>query len=543
MQWNVQGGGFGCQATGGDFSGLGLALLALTYLSRRRAARGDESKSSSGKNDVDSRSTGAGNLGLYEAIKLRHRSHIAPVLALVGVVTLGASPAHAQTQSSSVSRTFLLERFTPQAGDGDVLGVQSPSISAHLLPRVMLWGSYADVPLRAVRLSDDGVQQMLAANQTTLTLAGSLGLLGRVEFGLAVPVVITQSVGAPSIDAGLSSGGGQVSLGDVRVQAKTRLFDVGAFTFGASLPVTLPTAGSAPYAGSSGVTATPTLLAQWSGPRRSSVLVDLGVVLRQPQQLLNLTVGNAMTWSVAGKIDLLPRHDLSAMVSAGGELGLVGAGAAQNPLEALVALRWMPIKGLALTLGAGPGLSSGYGTPRFRVVASIGWVPPERELPAHPPQSQAADQMLRDPLPPVVVAEPVKEEVVVQEPQPVAAALEAPAPRVIPTLDKVYFETGRAEVQRTSLRVLDDVARVMTENPSIAKVRIEAHTDNAAPAQFNDRLSTARAAWVREYLIAHGVAASRLESEGFGLRRPIADNSSLEGRTANRRVEFVIVAE
>lgn len=73
----------------------------------------------------------------------------------------------------------------------------------------------------------------------------------------------------------------------------------------------------------------------------------------------------------------------------------------------------------------------------------------------------------------------------------------------------------------------------MRENVSIAKVRIEAHTDNAAPAEFNERLPSARAVWVREYLIARGVDAERLESEGFGLRRPIADHGSLAGRTAN----------
>ena len=385
-QWKVQGGvGFGCQSTGGELSGLGLLLFGLALASRRRALRS------------------------------------AAAAAVLSVLVLGATTAQAQAQSSSVSRSFLLERFTPQAGESDVLGVQSPSISAHLLPRVSAWVSYADVPLRAVRMTDDGMQQMLAANQTTATLAGSVGFFGRVELGVALPVVITQTVGAASIADGLSAGGSQVSLGDVRLQAKAQLFDVGAFSFGASVPVTLPTAGNAPYAGATGVTATPTMLAQWSGPRRAAVLVNLGVALRQPQQLLNLTVGNAMTWSVGGKIDLVPRHDLSAMVNVGGEIGLLGAAAVQNPLEALVALRWMPIKGLALTLGAGPGLSQGYGTPRFRVVASIGWVPPERELPAHPRQSPAADEALTQMLPPVVAASPTA-------PAPVQAEVEE-APR------------------------------------------------------------------------------------------------------------------
>lgn len=275
-----------------------------------------------------------------------------------GALTLGAPAALAQAQPSASSRSFLLERFTPQAGDGDILGVQSPSISPQLLPRVMAWADHAAG----------------AANQTTLTLAGSVGLFGRVELGLAVPVVITP--------------GGE-AFSALRVQAKVRLLDSGPFSFGASLPVTLTTGGS--------WGATPRLLAQWSGPRRSAVLLDLGLALRQPQP----TVDNALSWSVAGKIDLLPSHDLSLMANLGGELSLTGARVV-SPLEALVAIRWMPIAGLVLTLGAGPGLSQGDGTARFRVVASVGFAPPERDQPPHPAQPPAADEVFRQPLPPVL---------------------------------------------------------------------------------------------------------------------------------------------
>jgi outer membrane protein OmpA-like peptidoglycan-associated protein len=45
---------------------------------------------------------------------------------------------------------------------------------------------------------------------------------------------------------------------------------------------------------------------------------------------------------------------------------------------------------------------------------------------------------------------------------------------------------------------------------------------------------------VRDYLVSHGVAADRITSQGYGSTRPVADNSSAEGRANNRRVEIVI---
>ncbi len=503
--WKVQGGvGLGCQSSGGELVSLALALAVVGLFKRRRLAK---------------------------------------VAALGVAVVSGAASA----QTSGVSRTFLLERFQPQPGSADVLGVQSPGISPHLMPRVLVHASYADVPLRATTVTDDGVRRTLAASQTTMTLSSSLGLFNRFELGLAVPVVLTQSVGAEIVDPALGAAGSQVALGDLRVQAKARVYDVGPFSFGVSVPVTLPTAGNAAYAGYSGPTVTPTALAQWRGARRSAVLLDLGVAVRQPQQLLNLTVGSAFTYAVAGKVDLVPSIDLSAQASVAGEVGFLGASAVQSPLEALVALRWMPFKGLVLTLGAGPGLSPGYGTPRFRVIAALGWVPGDDDAPASPPASLPAVSAPAPAPAPAPVAEvvkaeappapPVPEPAVEPEPEPVAAR----ARRVLPPLEKVFFETGRAEVARRSLHVLDEIARLLCEAPELALVRIEAHTDDSAPAAYNAKLSADRAAWVRSYLIAHGVEASRLAAQGYGLSRPLTSNATAEGRATNRRVEFVVV--
>jgi outer membrane protein OmpA-like peptidoglycan-associated protein len=74
-------------------------------------------------------------------------------------------------------------------------------------------------------------------------------------------------------------------------------------------------------------------------------------------------------------------------------------------------------------------------------------------------------------------------------------------------------------------------------------VRVEGHTDDVGEDAFNQTLSDGRAAAVRDYLIGKGVAVDRLEAQGFGETRPIADNTTKAGKEQNRRVEFVIVSQ
>ena len=109
------------------------------------------------------------------------------------------------------------------------------------------------------------------------------------------------------------------------------------------------------------------------------------------------------------------------------------------------------------------------------------------------------------------------------------------------TLEKVFFATAKDNALPESLPILDQVAHVLEGNPDIQKLRIEAHTDGAGKASYNKDLSQRRARWVREYLVQKGIAPQRLDSEGFGLEKPIDTNDTAEGRANNRRVEFVVV--
>lgn len=110
-------------------------------------------------------------------------------------------------------------------------------------------------------------------------------------------------------------------------------------------------------------------------------------------------------------------------------------------------------------------------------------------------------------------------------------------------LQQVHFATGSATILPDSFPMLMEIVKLLQATPGIKKMRIEGHTDNRGAAAMNLDLSKRRAASVATWLIQHGIENGRLESEGYGITRPIETNDTDAGRQANRRVEFKIVDE
>ncbi len=110
---------------------------------------------------------------------------------------------------------------------------------------------------------------------------------------------------------------------------------------------------------------------------------------------------------------------------------------------------------------------------------------------------------------------------------------------LVVTLGDLLFETGKAELKGGAAANLGKLSAFLTQYPD-RTVTIEGHTDNVGADDYNLGLSQRRANSVQQYLLAQGVAASRLSSTGKGENYPVASNDSASGRQMNRRVEVII---
>jgi len=84
---------------------------------------------------------------------------------------------------------------------------------------------------------------------------------------------------------------------------------------------------------------------------------------------------------------------------------------------------------------------------------------------------------------------------------------------------------------------LDALAAMLTEAPAL-NIQINGHTDDVGEDQANLQLSERRAVTVLEYLVGKGIERARLRAKGFGETRPLAPNTTPEGKALNRRTEF-----
>lgn len=125
----------------------------------------------------------------------------------------------------------------------------------------------------------------------------------------------------------------------------------------------------------------------------------------------------------------------------------------------------------------------------------------------------------------------------------------APPPRVevrdnkIEFKEKIQFENNKSVILPQSFGLLDDIVKVIKENPQAKKIAIEGHASAEGDAKRNLTLSDERAKAVMKYCVDHGIDAKRLTAKGFGITKPIADNATEDGREKNRRVEFNIVEQ
>lgn len=101
----------------------------------------------------------------------------------------------------------------------------------------------------------------------------------------------------------------------------------------------------------------------------------------------------------------------------------------------------------------------------------------------------------------------------------------------------INFETGKSSIKSDSQSIIDELFKMLNNNPTL-KILIEGHTDNVGNAASNKTLSEQRATSVKTSLVNMGISADRIKCIGYGQDKPIADNSTEDGKAKNRRVEI-----
>ncbi len=303
-------------------------------------------------------------------------------------------------------------------------------------------------------------------------------------------------------------------MGDVRLEMKFRFLDIDRYHVGLSLVpyMYFPTGKSNYFLGNGMWSPGGTLV--FDADIKNRVFLALNVGYRNYSKTrYDVNNTNAViddTITLGGGVNVRINDSWAVLGEVMDESVISGffKNQLQNPAEFLVSGRWTPqtrAKGLAVTVGGGRGITTGIGSPDFRVLAGVNY----RHIKSAAPP------------PPVQVEAQVEEKIVITQ--------------------KIHFEFDRAVIRPISYPILDDVAYLLQKNPQIRLVRVEGHTDWIGSDAYNQKLSEARANAVRNYLVQKGIEPDRLQAVGYGETRPIADNNTVMGRARNRRTEFTVV--
>ena len=118
-----------------------------------------------------------------------------------------------------------------------------------------------------------------------------------------------------------------------------------------------------------------------------------------------------------------------------------------------------------------------------------------------------------------------------------------PIPKGAIVISNVYYETAKAELKPESKTSLDkELVQLLKDNPQLI-IEIGSHTDDVGSNEYNQKLSQQRAESVVNYLVINGITKERMLAKGYGESKPIAPNTTPDGRQKNRRTGFKIIGK
>lgn len=381
-----------------------------------------------------------------------------------------------------------------------------------------LFFDYGNAPIRVVDLTT-GATQKIVSTLIMGHVTGAVGLTDWMQLGLVLPVLAYERFSSPN--AGSATGGPMQTfagkLGDLKMEAQFQLLDINRYNIGVAIApfAQFPTGKKDIYISNEQMSGGARAIVEGKIKNRAWFSGNIGY---QYLKRNNYFVGNA-----DATIGSLLLFGVGTNVNLGKGFSVIGEGAVetvasnafsstrQTPMTLLAGVRYTlqngPLQGFQITAAGGSGVSKGVGAPKGETVLSIAYRRPN------------------------VVA--------LSELTP--SLVDARADEKILITQKIHFEFAKSIIRPISYPILDDVVLLLNLNPQIRKIQVEGHTDAIGGDAGNQRLSENRARAVRAYLVSKGIAADRLVAVGYGRSRPIADNSTAEGRAKNRRTEFTVI--
>jgi OmpA-OmpF porin, OOP family len=295
---------------------------------------------------------------------------------------------------------FTLDRFQPSPAGDRFFDVQGGDPGGELAPRLMILGDYAYRPLVLYRNNGDDEQGTVVSSRLLLHLGGSLSLWNRLWVSANMPLALLTDGQNQSVDGSTFASPTGFAAGDLRFGLRLRLAgEVGSI---ASLAIGgyiyVPTGNKDKLAGDGSVHAAPSVIL--SGENDDiAYAVNAGINIRKQSTApdLTTTLGSELTFG-AGFAFLLADKTVQLGPELYGSTAMVGKdrfARATTNMEGLLGLR-IRVGSLVFGVAAGPGITQGMGTPTFRAVGSLAYVPlPEKPLPP-PPPPRARPQPPRD---------------------------------------------------------------------------------------------------------------------------------------------------
>ena len=472
-------------------------------------------------------------------------------LAVLMTVVSGLGFASSATGQSLPQ--FDLNQFRPSELATDGFAVSNADGQGHLQFGFQVYLDFSRDPMELQVTNGPIPDQRLELVHSQLTghLTWSLGLWERLVIFMDLPYtfILGDSLSdeavafLDSIGLGVLIPAGR-GLGDLYVGARGVLYGTREHIFQLAAQATLTTNTASAARPQQNYLGDPNkspniggwfeLLGTFNAGEYVRIPLNVGYKTGFRQDVPSLGIGNQLTFGAAVQVLLGQDRFMFTMEAFGrtaADSGTGFGGRQESPVELLGGFKYLHPKGFAVGIAGTGGVTSGYGNPDWRLIGMLGYTMPGKEEIIVVDTDGDGDGIVD-----VDEAGPVENQCCPEEQRVIIEDSR------LEILDKIYFNSDSAQLQRRSHAVLDNVAEVLNAHPQIRIIGVEGHTDWTGPSAYNMRLSQRRAESVVRYLVDEGgVSQDRFIAEGFGETQPLVPGAKTKTTLAqNRRVEFHI---